>query len=154
GNQSSSIYFGNSGSNPVPGGVFLNNQFSSLYAWSSAGNANYNALQATLRKQLGTGIQFDVNYTFSKSIDITSTASRVGYNGGLFGSSLPNAFAPRQFRGVSDFDTTHQINANWIAELPFGQGRRFLANAGRALEAVIGGWQVSGLARWTSGFPV
>jgi len=154
GDQSSSIYFGNSGSNPVPGGVFLNNQFSSLYAWSSVGNAGYNAFQASLRKQLSAGIQFDFNYTFSKSIDITSTATRVGYNGGLSGSSLPNAFAPGQYRGVSDFDTTHQINANWIAELPFGKGRRFGHNSGSVLDAFIGDWQVSGLARWTSGFPV
>ena len=149
-----SIYFGNSGSNAVPGGVFLNNQFSSLYAWSSVGNAGYNALQASLRKQIGSGLQFDFNYTFSKSIDITSTATRVGYNGGLFGSSLPNAFAPGQFRGVSDFDTTHQINANWIAELPFGKGRSIGRNAGGVADAFIGGWQLSGLARWTSGFPV
>jgi len=154
GDQSSSIYFGNSGSNTVPGGVFLNNQFSSLYAWSSVGNAGYNALQASLRKQISSGLQFDFNYTFSKSIDITSAATRVGYNGGLFGSSLPNAFAPGQYRAVSDFDTTHQINANWIAELPFGKGRRFGHNSGSVLDAFIGSWQVSGLARWTTGFPV
>ena len=154
GTQSTSIYFGNSGANTVPGGVFLNNQFSSLYAWSSLGNANYNAFQASLRKQISSGFQFDFNYTFSKSLDITSTATRVGYNGGLYGSSLPNAFAPGQYRAVSDFDTTHQINANWIAELPFGKGRTFARNSSGALDAFIGGWQVSGLARWTSGFPV
>jgi Carboxypeptidase regulatory-like domain len=149
-----SIYFGNSGSNAVPGGVFLNNQFSSLYAWSSVGNAGYNAFQASLRKQISSGLQFDFNYTFSKSIDITSAATRVGYNGGLIGSSLPNAFAPGQYRGVSDFDTTHQINANWIADLPFGRGQRFGRNSSSVLDAIIGGWQVAGLTRWTTGFPV
>ena len=154
GDQTSSIYFGNSGANTVPGGVFLNNQFSSLYAWSSVGNAGYNAFEASLRKQISSGLQFDFNYTFSKSIDITSTATRVGYNGGLYGSSLPNAFAPGQYRGVSDFDTTHQINANWIAELPFGKGRRFGHNSNSVTDAFMGGWQISGLARWTSGFPV
>jgi hypothetical protein len=153
GTQSSSIYFGNSGSNTVPGGMFLNNQFSSLYSWSSVGSGNYNGLQATLRKQTSYGIQFDLNYTYSKSIDITSTATRVGYNGGLYGSSLANAFSPNQFRGVSDFDTTHQINANWIVELPFGKGKHFGRGSGGVVDAVIGGWQVTGLARWTSGFP-
>jgi hypothetical protein len=154
GTRTNSIYFGNSGSNAVPGGLFLNNQFSSLYAWSSIGNAGYNAFQASLRKQVSSGIQFDFNYTFSKSIDITSTAARVGYNGGLYGSSLPNAFAPGQYRAVSDFDTTHQINANWIVELPIGTGRWLATNAGKTLDAFIGGWQLTGLARWTSGFPV
>ena len=153
GTQSSSIYFGNSGSNPVPGGVFLNNQFSSLYAWSSVGSGNYNAMQVNLQKRVSYGVQFDLNYTYSKSIDITSTATRVGYNGGLYGSALPNAFSPRQFRGVSDFDTAHQINANWIAGLPFGRGRRFGHDSSGFVDALIGGWQVTGLVRWTSGFP-
>jgi len=154
GTQSSSIYFGGSGANAVPGGVFLNNQFSSMYAWSSVGTAGYNALQASLRKQFSSGIQFDFNYTYSKSLDITSAATRVGYNGGLYGSSLPNAFSPGQYRAVSDFDTTHQINANWIAELPFGKGRLIGRNSSKVLDAVIGDWQISGLARWTTGFPV
>ena len=154
GTQSSSIYFGSSGANAVPGGVFLNNQFSSMYAWSSVGTAGYNALQASLRKQFSSGIQFDFNYTYSKSLDITSAATRVGYNGGLYGSSLPNAFSPGQYRAVSDFDTTHQINANWIAELPFGKGRLIGRNSSKVLDAVIGDWQISGLARWTTGFPV
>ena len=57
-------------------------------------------------------------------------------------------------RAVSDFDTTHQVNANWIAELPFGKGKWIAGNAHGALEAVIGGWQLTGLARWTSGFPI
>ncbi len=154
GTQSSSIYFGGSGANAVPGGVFLNNQFSSMYAWSSVGTAGYNALQASLRKQFSSGIQFDFNYTYSKSLDITSAATRVGYNGGLYGSSLPNAFSPGQYRAVSDFDTTHQINANWIAELPFGKGRLIGRNSSKVLDAVIGDWQISGLARWTTGLPV
>jgi hypothetical protein len=154
GTQSSSIYFGNSGANAVPGGAFLNNQFSSMYAWSSVGTAGYNALQASFRKQFSGGIQFDFNYTYSKSLDITSAATRVGYNGGLYGSSLPNAFSPGQYRAVSDFDTTHQINANWIAELPVGKGRLLGRNSGNVLNAIIGDWQISGLARWTTGFPV
>jgi len=140
-------------------GKYLNSQAISAYAWSSVGDSNYNALQASLRKQLSNGVQFDLNYTYSKSIDETSTASRVGFalvgyqNIGLVGSRLENAFNPDSQRAVSDFDLTHQINANWLAELPFGQGKRFAGNASRAVDALIGGWQLSGVARWTSGFP-
>jgi hypothetical protein len=43
---------------------------------------------------------------------------------------------------------------NWMAQLPFGKGRLLGRTANGALDAVIGGWQLSGLARWTSGFPV
>jgi hypothetical protein len=138
-------------------GELLNQQFTTSYAWSSIGSSNYNALQANLRKQFRNGVQFDLNYTYSKSIDFTSAASRLGFSGtdnvGAPGSRLVNAFSPRQFRAVSDFDTTHQINANWIAELPFGKGRAFVHDATGPVDAVIGGWQLSGLARWTTGFP-
>ena len=138
-------------------GEMLSQQLTSMYAWSSTGNSNYNALQASLRKQLGSGVQFDLNYTYSKSIDITSGSARLGYSGsdniGAPGSRLPNAFFPNHFRGVSDFDTTHQINADWIVDVPVGKGRRFAHDAGTTLDALIGSWQLSGLVRWTTGFP-
>jgi hypothetical protein len=138
-------------------GELLNNQMTSMYAWSTVGQSNYNGLLVNLTKRAGHGVQFDLNYTYSRSIDITSGAARLGFspsdNIGAPGSRLVNAFDPRGNRGVSDFDTTHQINANWIVELPFGRGKHFLANAGSAADAVMGGWQLSGLARWTTGFP-
>ena len=140
-------------------GKYLNDQAFSMYGWGSIGTSNYHALQASLRKQFSHGIQFDFNYTFSKSIDITSAASRVGFsiygyqNIGLVGSRLANDFSPNLARAVSDFDLTHQINLNWIADLPIGKGRALAGNASGVLDAFIGGWQVSGLARWTSGFP-
>ncbi len=138
-------------------GEMLNNQLTTQYAWSSIGKSNYNALQASVRKQFAHSLQFDLNYTYSRSIDITSSATRLGFsssvNVGAPGTRLVNAFSPNARRGVSDFDTTHQINANWIAELPFGKGRHFASNAGALLDAFVGGWQLSGLARWTSGFP-
>jgi hypothetical protein len=67
---------------------------------------------------------------------------------------LENAFNLDALRAVSDYDLTHQFNANWIADLPFGKGKRFAGNAGSVTEALVGGWQLSGVARWTSGFPV
>ena len=138
-------------------GELLNQQLTTNYAWSSIGRSNYNALQANLRKQFRHGVQFDLNYTYSKSIDFTSGATRLGFsstaNIGAPGSRLVNAFSPGQVRAVSDFDPTHQITVNWSAELPFGKGRSIGRNAGGVVDAFIGGWQLSGLARWTTGFP-
>jgi hypothetical protein len=160
GNIATALFFNGPGGLLGNGlGKFLNNQAISSYAWSSVGDSNYNALQATLRKQLSNGVQFDFNYTYSKSLDYTSTASRVGFalvgyqNIGLVGSRLENAFNPNSQYAVSDFDTTHQFNADWLADLPFGQGRRFGANAGSVEQGFIGGWQLTGVARWTSGYP-
>ena len=140
----------------VPGN-YLNNQATSMFAWSSIGRSSYNGLQVSLRKQVSSGLQFDLNYTYSKSIDTTSAATRLSWssstNIGAPGTRLVNAFDPNGRRSVSDFDTTHQFNANWVANVPFGMGKRFAGNVRGAAEAIIGGWQLSGVVRWTSGFP-
>lgn len=133
--------------------TFVDPQFAALYAWRSIGAAAYHGLQVTLRKHMTHGLQFDLNYTYSKSIDISSDANRITAEGGL-GGQVINPWDPTALRGDSDFDLRHQINANWVAELPFGSGRRFAGSAHGFTEAVIGGWQLSGLARWTSGFPI
>lgn len=132
---------------------FVDPQFAALYVWRSVGTAAYNAMQVNLQKHMSHGVQFDLNYTYSRSFDISSDAYRIGAEGGL-GGQVINAWSPKALRAVSDFDLTHQFNANWIADLPFGKGRWLGRDAHGALEAIIGGWQLSGLARWTSGFPI
>jgi hypothetical protein len=133
--------------------TFVDPQFASLYAWRSIGTAAYNALQVTLRRQMSHGLQFDFNYTYSKSIDISSDANRISDEGGL-GGQVINPWRPNALRSVSDFDLTHQINANWIWELPFGSGRWIGKDSHGVVNALIGGWQLAGLARWTSGFSI
>jgi len=142
-----------------PGGpyAFLSPQFAALYSWRSIGAASYHAMQINLQHHMSHGVQFGFNYTYSRSIDISSDANRVPAEGGIAGGGygqVINAWDPTALRAVSDFDTTHQVNANWIAELPFGKGKWIAGNAHGVLDAIIGGWQLTGLARWTSGFPI
>lgn len=135
---------------------FYQPQFSSLYGWQSRGNSNYNGLQISLRHAMAAGLQFDFNYVYSKSIDVGSNAERVnGFesNGLAFNSQVINAFSPDQWRAPSDFDTTHQLNANWVWDLPYGRGRHWGPGAHGFMNAVFGGWGFNGLYRWTSGFP-
>jgi Carboxypeptidase regulatory-like domain len=134
--------------------AFYSPQWSSLYGWMSTGNSNYNAGQFSLRHAMTRGLQFDLNYTFSKSIDVGSNAERINqFEGGGFASQVINSWFPAQLRAVSDFDTTHAINANWVYELPFGQGKRFGSGMGKVVNAFLGGWTISGLWRWSSGYP-
>jgi len=134
------------------GNTFFNPQYSSLYAWRANSNANYHAMQVNLQHRMQHGLQFDFNYTFSKSIDISSDATRIGAWSGL-GGQVINSWDPNAMRAVSDFDAKHQFNANWIAELPFGKGKLLGGNAHGLLDAVIGGWQLSGLFHISSGLP-
>jgi Carboxypeptidase regulatory-like domain len=135
--------------------TFYQAQYASLNAWTTSGRANYNAMQVMLRKRATRGLTFDFNYTFSKSIDMGSAAERVStFQGSFFGlTAIYNPFSPGLFRSVSDFDMTHQINANWVYDLPFGRKQRWGANWNRALDAVLGGWSWSGLYKWTTGLP-
>jgi hypothetical protein len=133
-------------------------QFSSLYGWQTRGNSNYNGLQISLRHAMAAGLLFDFNYVYSKSIDVGSNAERVnGFESSsgsiAFNSQVINAFSPDLWRAVSDFDTTHQLNANWVWDLPYGRGRHWGSSARGLMNGIFGGWGLNGLYRWTSGFP-
>ncbi|HEV3510351.1 MAG TPA: carboxypeptidase-like regulatory domain-containing protein [Candidatus Sulfotelmatobacter sp.] len=133
--------------------AYFDSQFSSLYAWRSIGDAAYNGAQLTLRHK-GHGMDFDVNYTYSKSIDVGSNAERINeFEGFGFASQIINSWSPKQLRAVSDFDTTHQLNANWVYELPFGSGKTFGSGMHGISQALLGGWNISGILRLTSGYP-
>jgi hypothetical protein len=135
---------------------YFNAQFSSLSVLRSLGTSNYHALQVLLRKRFTHGLQFDFNYTFSKSEDLSSTIERgttYPTGNGDFSGSILNAWSPTARKSVSDFDITHQANINGIWELPFGKGQQFLGGGPKWANAIIGGWQVSAIFRITSGLP-
>ena len=127
---------------------YYDSQFSSLFAWRSIAWANYNGMQVTLRHGMTHGIQFDINYTFSKSIDIFSDAARVGPQSAGFitglNNNIVNSWNPNEQKSVSSFDLTHQFNANWIWQMPFGRGQLIGRNSNRIVDALIGGWQPLG----------
>jgi hypothetical protein len=134
--------------------AFFNSQFSFLSAQSSIARADYDSLQLTLRKRWSQGFQFDVNYTLSQSKDHGSSVERAegsGYGG--YSGLLMNPWNPDLQYSYSDFDIRHQVNMNWVADLPFGRERRFGSGAPAWANQVIGDWQFSGIFRWTSGLP-
>lgn len=135
--------------------TFFNPQFGNFLAYRSVANASYHSGQFSLRKRFSAGYQFDLNYTFSKSIDLMSLGDRGLFNrfGNFSSDRVYNALRRRQNRAPSDFDMRHQLNANWVAELPFGRNKPLLASVPRLVNAVIGGWQASGIVRLTSGLP-
>ncbi len=129
----------------------------SLAALSSLGRSNYNAMFLTLRKRYSDGLQYDINYTLSKSEDMGSNVERGSafgnFGAGGYSGFLINSFDPELNYGISDFDVRHQINVNWIWDLPFGQTRKFASGASGFVNQIIGDWSIAGLGRWTSGFP-
>jgi hypothetical protein len=125
-------------------------QYSALNAWSSLGSGAYHAMQWTVSKRLSTGLTMTLNYTFSKSLDIGSRSENVGAFSGDF---MINSWNAQQLRAPSRYDATHQANAYFIYQLPFGRGRAIGSHMNRILDAFVGGWELSGTWRQTSGLP-
>ena len=107
------------------GGEMLNNQLTSSSPGVPSASQTTTRCKPLCGSNSATELQFDLNYTYSRSIDITSSATRLGcsssVNVGAPGTRLVNAFYPNGAPRVSDFDATHQFNANWIAELPLAR---------------------------------
>ncbi len=110
--------------------------FSSIFAQDTIANSNYNSLQASLEKRFTHGLQFELAYTFSKSIDNAS--------------SFENILKPicdRCNRSLSLFDARHRLVISYLWQLPIPQYEG-------AKGKILNGWGVSGITSFQSGFPV
>ena len=119
--------------------------------------STYHALQLQIERRMSQGLAFNVNYTWSKSLDTRSfdpAFTVVGTGAGQSASSTPMDVNNRRGNYArSDFDRTHQLKTNFIYELPFGRGRRWGSGANAFLERVIGGWQLTGVFVLYTGRP-
>lgn len=136
----------------LPQNVGMAAQYGSSAVWTNKGSSNYNGMLVTLHKNAGYGLQFDLNYTWSHSIDNTSDiANSIAINSGT--GWICDVLRPRNCRGSSDFDATSYLNGNFIYELPIGRGKTLAANSPFWVNEFVGGWEVSGLPSWHTGYP-
>jgi len=133
----------------LPPNVGMGSQFSEDTYYTNKGFSSYNGLLTTLHKNAGHGLQFDINYTWSHSIDNVSVVANAPAIGGY--GFICDAVRPRHCRGNSDFDVTNYISGNFIYDLPFGRGRTFAATAPLWVNEAIGGWSLSGIPSWHTG---
>ena len=125
-------------------------QFAGNTIWTNKGFSTYNGLLMTLHKNAGYGLQFDLNYTYSHSIDnVSFTANSIASSAGY--GYICDVVRPRECRGNSDFDVTNYLSGNFIYDLPFGKGKAYGATVPLWLNEVIGGWKLSGLPYWHTG---
>lgn len=119
------------------------------------GFSNYNALQVDFRQNPTHGMQFDLNYTFSKGLGTSVQGSTApGYYGGRNNSA--GGFIALRNEDLnyfpSAFDVRHVFHASGTYDFPFGRGRRFL-NHNAIANTVIGGWTIGSIVTWQSGEP-
>jgi hypothetical protein len=101
-------------------------------------DAHYNALQITVAKQMSKGLSMNANYAWQRGID--------------FGNQYVTWYRRAQ-KGRNNDIREHQLVLYGLYELPFGRNKMFASNAPRALDEVIGGWQLSPILNWSSGLP-
>ncbi|MCC6859371.1 MAG: TonB-dependent receptor [Bryobacterales bacterium] len=102
------------------------------------GNSVYHSMQLRVEKRMVHGVTALVSYTLAKNIGDTTTAQ--------------NAYDRTKERAVTSFDVPQRLTVSATWELPFGQRRRFLSNAGAFANHVIGGWRLSTWNTFQSGF--
>lgn len=105
--------------------------------WGDVASSNYNSLQLTVRKAFSQGLTFNMNYTYAKGFDDTA-GSRTAYNWKLEKSL--STYSP------------HVVNAFFTYQLPFGKGKMWGSNA--MVNALAGGWSLSGITQWAAGTPL
>jgi hypothetical protein len=116
----------------------------------------YNALQMVLQKQMSHGLQYQVAYTYSKCMTNNS-----GYYGS-WGAQQANTASP-YWQNLYDpkaewapcyYDATHVLSGYAVYELPFGRGKAFGKDMNKAANAIVGGWTVSPIYSYHTGFPL
>ena len=123
------------------------------YVGLPLGQSFYDSMVVEVTKRTGGGLTMDLNYTLSRQLGDTFSAFGESYDSALFGiqdlSNLKEAA-----HTLSPYDQEHVIKGYVTYQLPFGKGKRWLANPGRVLDALAGGWQASGLVLYGSGQPL
>jgi hypothetical protein len=112
--------------------------------------SNYNSLQVKLTQRLSAGVSFLVAYTFAKSLD--DAEGDEGFVGGVGNVNAQDDNNVRASYGRSYNDVRHRLVASYTWDLPVGKGKRFLNQSG-FVDAALGGWEISGITSWQSGYP-
>ena len=118
----------------------------------AAGGSTYNALQATYTHRWHSGLDMNVSYTYSRFMDNVQGNSGWAFPGS--GSSVRNSYNLAAEHSLDVTDTPHSLVVNYNYELPFGTNKVIGQGWNKAVNAVLGGWQWSGILTARSGLPL
>ena len=124
-------------------GFYINSDFH--------GYAHYNAMNIKFEHRTH-DLAATAIFTWARSLDDKSAAAGVGATGSGYQGFMDN-HNPALDYGPSDFDVDHRFVASYVYQLPFGRGKKFAGQINRAADVAIGGWQLSGITTFQTGFP-
>jgi len=112
---------------------------------------NFNGLESILRQRLSHGLEFTLNYTYSKSL--TNSLGNYALNVNGYSGAFQNYYNSKADYGVAGSDVTHNVSGTAVYALPVGHGQEFLPNINRVLDEAVGGWKIAAAGVGYSGFP-
>jgi len=115
-------------------------------------NSIYNAFQLKVEKRMSHGLTLLASYTNSKSIDDSSVSTSTEWIGGFGAMRDPNNL--KLERSLSEWDIPQVFQLSYVWQLPFGRGRKLGTTWNPVVNAVLGGWQTSGMWRFDGGQPI
>jgi hypothetical protein len=138
-------------------GTFGPNHLGNVKNTASAGNMNYNALQAVLQKRYSNGLEAQISYTYEKCM--TNDDGYYGTWGGeklttASGNYWQNLYNPNGDYAQCYWDSKHVISAYAVYQIPFGKGKQFGNDLNPAVNAVAGDWSINPIVSWHTGFPL
>jgi len=126
--------------------------FTNIYINSDwHGYSNYNAVNAKFEHRTNTQAVTAV-YTWAKSMDDKSAAAGVGASGAGYQGFMDN-HNPQLDYGPSDFDVSQRFVASYVYDLPIGRGKKVMGGVNRAADLLVGGWELTGITTFQTGFP-
>jgi hypothetical protein len=123
-------------------------KFGGFQVMNAPSHSSYHALYLKVQQRFSRGLTFISSFAWGKSID----------NGSGIRTSDGDSLTPSDDynleleRGLSAFDFRRRWTTSWVWELPVGRGKRFLSD-NRALDLILGGWQLGGILTLQDGFP-
>ena len=127
------------------------NNVGAINEYAMVGGGKYNGLQANLKSKMHHGLQYNVSYTWSHTLDNVSGALSNGANPIWIGSGGDPVL--KYSYGNSNTDQRQVLGGSMMYELPFGKGRQYLNNIPKALDYVVGGWQWNNIVTLARGTP-
>ncbi len=121
----------------------------------TSGHSTYHAVLLSAERRYSNGLWFLTSYTFSKLIsNVQGENPAIGgflANGDV---GTQNAYDRRADKAVSNQDVPHHLVVSYAYELPIGKGKKLMGNAGRVANQIVGGWKVSAVQNYQSGYPL
>lgn len=137
----------------APGGTNANRSFpiflGATQVQGGSAHSTYHSLQIKLQQRLSRGFTMLNSFSYGKSIDDSSSVRNAAGDGA---PTDPDNIRGTG-RGLSSFDFRKRFTTSMLYELPFGRGKKYGSGMNAALNAVVGGWQLGGIATLQDGNP-